>query len=685
MSLLPSKPSACFLFESSTPFWYIRLNNTRLADAVLDLCGVPAKEAPRRAAFSILTRFTAPAPSSLFRFMGAKSQAASGRPIYDKKAQMRKLESILRESISLYGMPELAAERLGDFVKTIFPLPTDMNESIESLMKAVTKIRSMNDKVETRQMKRFEEAGKSLRSLKDLYTTLRSLGLEPLTSRRGEASTKRLSRPIFISLDLGLRQRRKHYHGGVIYQCIALPDDFFSQELNPDDTNDVLISPSGNGTKVAEGGNFSDLVRRHRPPGNFAASILNYYTASPIPSCSGIRFSVGSLCALLYLDATVALERVLASDGLAVMEAASSHKSLHNKQGLEILRQSLGHPFSYSESVTCVVVSVNGMDAATTRERFIVASRLWAEGISAEYLPQSGMMLSLLRRIRDDSMNEGGSDWTFQELLGVCGILKVSFVVIVQPHLLKDRGSVRLRQYPYDTTTGSNETFVELENLASTIAASTGALDEEMDDQADNLPSGGVSKKQDSINPWSRLANECIFIENDQYYSSDKEVSKSETPHWKKYLKTMKSISISAESYLSSLQDNSAGQMAVFAAADLTFFMLRDFGTDLMRGSHQGRADAPTWAANQTADRYPKHRRTLKTLGSAIESYIRRQSNRQHVGNSTSSGRGGKAELLTFLLYSRSDDRFDMVTLEPSIHQGKGKNHHKRNSRSISG
>lgn len=105
--------------------------------------------------------------------------------------------------------------------------------------------------------------------------------------------------------------------------------------------------------------------------GNFATSILNQYTAAPIPSCAGIRFSIGSLCALVYLDAAIVSENVLSSDDWDVQ------KHISEKQGLEIIRQSLGHPFQYSISVSCIVASPNGMDTASTRERFLVASRLW--------------------------------------------------------------------------------------------------------------------------------------------------------------------------------------------------------------------------------------------------------------------------------------------------------------------
>ena len=93
-------------------------------------------------------------------------------------------------------------------------------------------------------------------------------------------------------------------------------------------------------------------------------------------------------------------------------------------------------------------------------------------------------MLSLMQQKTRgfDDVGGGGvmahhaSDWSMDELCGVCSLLKIPFVVIVQSHLLRDKGAVRLRRIVFDaigTTTTGNETFVELERLASTISAMT--------------------------------------------------------------------------------------------------------------------------------------------------------------------------------------------------------------------
>jgi hypothetical protein len=329
-------------------------------------------------------------------------------------------------------------------------------------------------------------------------------------------------------------------------------------------------------------------------------------------------------------------------------------------------------------------------------------------------------MLSLLKRLRDDSTDGGASDWSLTELVGVCALLKIPFLVIVQPHLLRDKNSVRLRRYPYDViaqgggataSASTNEVFVSLDLLASTVL-SDAAPDEAADEPADTSSSSrDVGRSHSRESPPLR----CILVEHDQYYGNDREMYKSEVPQWKAYLKAMKSISLSAQAYLGSLQgfsgtgtastggaasgsaasgggvSLSSSSTPVFAVADASFFALRDFGTCLMRRELAERS--ATGAANEVIERYPKYKRVIRTLGTAIDSFMRRQgywsfsgsasSSASHIGvaqpsSFTSSSSGGgtsrdqpsflrsSSSLVTLLLYSKVDDRFDLVTLSSS-------------------
>ena len=67
-------------------------------------------------------------------------------------------------------------------------------------------------------------------------------------------------------------------------------------------------------------------------------------------------------------------------------------------QNIDCMRQSLGHPFlNLSHSITCIVTSMNGFDHNSIRERAIVASRLWSDGIGVEYISQSSVFSNILK------------------------------------------------------------------------------------------------------------------------------------------------------------------------------------------------------------------------------------------------------------------------------------------------
>lgn len=680
IKLLPARQ--LFLFGKvtiDTPLWYLRLSHTRLADAVLDLCNVPQKESIRRACLRVLSHFLSAQPASLVHFVKSRSRRIEKN---EKKARIERLESILGEAVKENGLPKAAADSIREFIIACQPVDMDVSMCIDSMKKALASMRSMEKvTLEPRRAKRFEDAARSLKCIRDLTCTIAAVGLGPLMHRDSEViHDSYLCKPLYISLDLGLRQRRKTYHGGTIFQCIILPDDYFDQPSSLDEDHDSLISFSGRGIKVAEGGNYSELVRRYRPPGNFASAVVNSYTSAPLPVCAGVRFSVGKFVELIYLDATLSGRRFL--------ETWSNHDI--DGQGIEALRKTLGHPFSFTKSVQCVIASVHGMDAASTPERFFVATKLWTEGISAEYLPQSNVMLSLLKRIHFDSSDgTGGSDWSLLELHGVCALLNIPFMIIVQPHLLKDKGSVRLRQVDCSSiSSANNEMFVSLDDLAITIIGALTKKSYEKTDEpsaslVDTIPS---SSRDPKVSRGSFV--ECIYVDNDHYFGNDRELSSRETPQWKSYMKVMKSIVVSAESYLACFQDTSSLSSAlgvpcvpVFAVADVSFWVLRDFGTSLMR--RERTEQSSVGACSEIIEKYgPKHKRSLRTLGVAIDNYMKRygiwssgntgQTSHRAVSFSDSTLSGTSSSVLTALLYSKVDDRMDMI----SVHVAGRSNRH---------
>lgn len=242
---------------------------------------------------------------------------------------------------------------------------------------------------------------------------------------------------------------------------------------------------------------------------------------------------------------------------------------------------------------------------------------------------------------------------------------KIPFVVVVQPHMLKDKGSVRLRSVLLNgqpDTSNNNERLVLLENLAWTIRELSPTTnmghDESTNDQA--VSSGGHNQNNSNRDS-SRTVEpsiECIYVQNDQFFDGERPVSKADTTNFKTVMKAMKSVTQRAESFVLSMLDQgttgaAANGLPLFAVNDLPFWCLRDFGSNLMRRADEKNSNN---ACLETINLYPAHKRSIKTLGTAIDNYMKRNGFWQGDGNRP------RREVL-MLLYSKADDRFDMVTV----------------------
>jgi hypothetical protein len=116
-------------------------------------------------------------------------------------------------------------------------------------------------------------------------------------------------------------------------------------------------------------------------------------------------------------------------------------------------------------------------------------------------------------------------------LLGVCSLLNIPFVVIVQAHLLKDKGAVRLRRVLPDDldigwhtgSGGGNEQFVPLEMLASTIremsAESNAGAEERNTGEAEQDTGNLSSRDLNSIRVAAEV--ECIYIDQENFFTDD--------------------------------------------------------------------------------------------------------------------------------------------------------------------
>ena len=242
----------------ASPCYYLRLNHTRLADAILDICYVPSKEITRKACFHILT-LSACSPLIAVRIIsGAKTSSD------ETDAIMKDIDVHLVNAITRSGLPEESAKRLrivlegcmpssGKFLETLAAIDDSMKRLHVADLKGVQDARRLK--------KHYEVAAKSLSSLRSFYSILESFESTTLVdTMNGKAGWDNIHLPVYISIDLGLRHRRK-LHGPLIFHAIILPDNYF--QSNADAT--ILSSKGG---IVADGGRYDDLVLRFSPPGN---------------------------------------------------------------------------------------------------------------------------------------------------------------------------------------------------------------------------------------------------------------------------------------------------------------------------------------------------------------------------------------------------------------------------------
>jgi hypothetical protein len=349
------------------------------------------------------------------------------------------------------------------------------------------------------------------------------------------------------------------------------------------------------------------------------------------------------------------LETSLANKTLMKTFDVSKGSNIDTGYNLNAIRASLGMPLNAMPQPTqCMVASVNGLDIATAKERFIVASRLWAEGLSCEYLAQSGLLSRFLQQ-GDDLQGTEFNDWCIEEFCGVCAIMKIPFVVIVQPHVLKEKGTVRLRSVLLNVGLVSTERIVLLDDLASTIkellpATYTGHGDVLVYEQLGNS-SQPQHKKFRDVNNRIDTSIECIYIQNNQYFDCERPVSNADTAQFKTAIKAIRGITQRAESFIRSMTNTN--NFPVFVTG-VSFWCLRDFNSNLMRKAEH--CQCSNTACLDTISSYPTHKRSLKTLGAAIDSYMKR--------NGFWRGDNQTQKETIFLLYSKPDDRFDMVTLK---------------------
>lgn len=591
-----------------SPVWMLRLTHTRLSDAIMDLMFLPTFKVTRQSCQHLFSALAICLPTELWR--GQSKQKLRNR---ENKQQMTSfIDKALESAVEHNNLPRRCVKRLRVFLSHLLLPQLDPNRALDDIVTAVRKIHNadMNSN-HNEEMKRlssncFREAMRCMNQLRRLLTAMEALGVTIASKQNGNdlhiGSQTNLSHPAYIAIDLGLRQKKKHYSGRLYFQVILLQSDFFQND-DKSTSNPILTE---RGIRIAEGGRYDDLVRYFRPPGNFGT----------LPFCAGLTIFVGKMIERIYNN-------------------ASEDKQRNSQSFVENLRRSIGHPLT-PHPVQCIVSSENGLDLNTCEERGKIASMLWRSGISCEYLAQSSVMQSLLRLYSSD-WNPSGHNFD-----GTCAILNIPFVIIVQPHLFA-KGFVKLRQ----TANKGSEELVPLTSLQSLLLDRLSSLSDARNDSAltinPNQPSSidlDVQSNSNVETGGKLTTGQCIYVGSDQYFENDQQ---RVNPQRKQIAKVLKST---IQKMANHVRDISIQTLPIITI-DLPFRVVRDLGNFLLFEGIE------SLNGSEVAMKYPDHKKVLRNLMTALDVLVRKNHSKRNV----------EGRKLTIFLHSIPCDNFDLVTL----------------------
>merc|ERR1719273_1358813 len=173
-------------------------------------------------------------------------------------------------------------------------------------------------------------------------------------------------------------------------------------------------------------------------------------------------------------------------------------------------------------------------------------------------------------------------------------------------------------------------------HLASTSNAEEDDSDGDNDRNIlfDRQGSSGLYKDQESLSSKAPKID-CIYVDTDQYYGMEKLV-KGDRAGYKTVIKALKATRHKAESFMNGLLNplsSAGGSHTMVVAVDLPFDIVRDFGTWAMNNK-QG-VKLRLGSNSEIMDKYPSHKKVLKTLSFTLDTLIRRRMRSSSKGDSS--------------------------------------------------
>ena len=197
------------------PLWYLRISHTKVAESILDICGIPSDINVRNCCFQIF--------SMCSTYQDIDAEKLDNRQ--QKRIRQRKEENT-RDNIETYlkgivgkGISETASKRLRYFISCLCIPLSDIRSVLDSIECTVTQLRSKDAAISrgvksplgvgitsVRRLERqYDEISKGICSLRLLLKAIQLLGIDN-HQRKGNSPVT----PPALLLDLGIRQKKKH-------------------------------------------------------------------------------------------------------------------------------------------------------------------------------------------------------------------------------------------------------------------------------------------------------------------------------------------------------------------------------------------------------------------------------------------------------------------------------------------
>eukprot|EP00903_Cladosiphon_okamuranus_P014260 g13246.t1 len=457
--------------------------------------------------------------------------------------------------------------------------------------------------------------------------------------------------PSFVVVDLGLTQRQGSYASGTVFQAVLEGGGPLSSGKGGEGSGSRSSSSSSSSSRgaalsmtVAEGGRYDDLVAKHR---YHLRSASNKVSGASGLCAVGVRFAVEKLASMLVTPRT------------------------HNLSGGRERPKSQQQPpaaMRRPRTVDAVVCAGGGFEPQGLQERVLVAARLWAGGIRAEYLATDAL-------VRAGAGKGGGLEGAAE----ACLSLGIPFVVVVRPHTLVAKKAVKVMSV---MEKGGGQLEVPLERLAQHMADALAALAGPAPSSTQGGSSGGTSghhhhhhqHQPSSIPvPLASSGGAAARLELVDRGQGPLEREKMSRQEFKTYAALERKVGALLDTAMAGpVEDKREGDGPLVLATDASFAGVRALTTCYMLYGSESRALAELLSDHPEK----KNVRNLLSALQEVEAGGRRRGGNGGKGQQQGSKGGGREQASSqsrqVFVYSLPDEMMDLVTFIPSGSGGFG-------------